>query len=244
MNGTEQSLADRCRSVGEVVCHLGGFVRRQLNKKLEEPISDTDWQQHGRVAVFLAFLNLDGNPDRPDGFDWYAKSFVAKALSILQQITIGSESDVYDRIVRCRQRRSARNVDELRWDCWASASLDDIAGHRAVEDFSLDLMAPTSLEQMYEFERAAARPQVDDALVQELTKNLKPQEAVWLIRRYRDGVPTAILAEELCRKNVKYQTPDGQVRAIRCIDVAVHRARAKARKFLNSRWQQLAAEVS
>lgn len=243
---TEQSLAERCRSVAETVCHLGGFVRRQLNKQLEEPISDTDWKQHGRVAVFLAFLNLDGNPDQPAAFDWQAKTFVSKALSILQQVTIGSESDVYDRIVRGRQRRSAKGVEELRWDAWQSASLDDLAGHRAVEEFAptIETHAAHMVERHQEFEQGQARPQVGDQLVKELTRYLKPQEAVWLIRRYRDGVPTAVLAEELCRKNSKYQTPDGKTRAVRCIDVAVHRARAKARNALSPQWHRLAVEVA
>jgi len=241
----EQSLADRCQTVGDAVCRLGGFVRRQLNRQLETPITDADWEQHGRVAAFLAFLAQDGNPDRPDNFNWTAKTFTAKALSILQQITLGSESDVYDRIIRGRGRLSVRSVDELRWDAWGIASLDDLPGHRALEDVlqNEDERLSSAHERYQWFERQVTRPLLDDTLVEELTRQLKPQEAVWLIRRYRDGVPTAVLAEELCQKNSKYQTPDGQLRAVRCIDVAVHRARAKARAVLSSRWGHLAAEV-
>lgn len=242
----EQSLAGRCREIGETVCRLGGFVRRQLNQQLEEPITDSDWAQHGRVAVFLAFLAANGDGDQPDDFDWYSKSFVSKALSVLQQTALGSDSDVYDRIMRSRHRRSARSVDELRWDSWTSASLDDLSGHRAFEELAqCEEFNPSLAHERYQdFESQAARPLIDDSLVEELTTKLKPQEAVWLIRRYRDGVPTAVLAEELCRKNVKYQTADGLTRAIRCIDVAVHRARAKARTFLADRWQRLAVEVA
>lgn len=241
---TEQTLADKCRAAGDALCKLGSFVFRQVNQQLDDPLTADDWAQHGRVAAFLAFIQMGGDGDRPDDFDWTSKDFTRRALSVLQQLTLGSQSDVYDRIMRARSRRTVCQVDELAWDTWQHVSADDFSGHRSFEDVcAKDDNRATDKSKRY-VQEAVARPILDDTLVTELTKNLNPQEAVWLIRRYRDGIPTAVLAEELVKKSPKYQTEDGFTRAVRCIDVAVYRARGKARKILGDHWQRLAQEVA
>jgi hypothetical protein len=245
MGTGNMSLVDRCNAVADTICKRGGFVRRQVNNQSEEPLTSEDWAQHGRVAAFLAFVQMGGNGDAPDTFDWDSEELLKRSLSVLQQLTLGSSSDVYDRIMRGRQRLAAKAVEELRWDAWASASVDDITGQRGFDEAAQAdaLRHGAGNERYQEFERNQAQTQLDDLLVQELTHKLKPQEAVWLIRRYRDGVPTAVLARELVKKDEKYQTADGFTRAVRCIDVAVHRARAKARALLDAQWHSMAKEV-
>lgn len=230
-----QTLADRCNVAGAQLGKLGNFVRRQLNRQLEEPLTDAEWQQHGRVAAFLAFVQLGGLVEDHHEFDWSSAEFMRRGLSVLQQLTLGSQSDVYDQVLRSRHRLGGCQVEELSWDSWNSASSADLAGHRGFEEAAtgdgLHLQEPRE------------RPEIGDTLIVALTKVLRPQEVVWLIRRYRDGISTSVLASELVSKTPKYQTADGYARAVRCIDVAVHRAKHKARTLLSGEWRALAQEV-
>lgn len=232
-------LAERCSSLGKQICHRGGSVRKMANgRRLEKCMSEAEWQQHGCAAAFLAFIEMGGVADDPDSVDWASTKLFATALRLLQIYALGSESDVYDRIIRERSRRSGNGVTELMWDMWRSAGGADEVAPVARARWRV------TPERYYEFWDGINRPTLDDSFAAELTKILRPQEAVWLIRRYRDGVSTAELARELILKDEKYQTADGFTRATRYIDVAIHRAKKKCRAKLSANWAALAQDVA
>jgi hypothetical protein len=240
------SLTERLATTGSVVCRLGGFIRRLINQQNAEPIPDVEWEQHGRVAVFFAFVALGGDVDSPETFNWKARPLIGKSLSLLQQLTLGSQSDLYDKVLRTRARLIAHPVDEMCWDAWQTVCAEELRelSHHGARWHTGKGIPFVARDRHQEFLRKTERKAVSEALIADLQATLKPQEAVWLVRRYRDGVPTSVLAKEMVANNEHYQTPDGLLRAIRCIDVAVHRARHKAQRLLPSKWAHLATEMA
>jgi len=232
-------LTEQCLALGSRACGFSGFIQRQANMQLERSMTTEQWKHYGAVAAFLAFAELGGSVEDPESFDWSSKDLFRRAVSHLQTITLGSQSDVYDRIMRRRTRLTGSQVQELQWDAWTFASLEDVqrvasdVAHRQTPD-CLPLHPKTSQDSAVN----------EDALVWELTQHLRPQEVVWLIRRYRDGETTATLAREFIQKDTRYQTADGHTRAVRYIDVSIHRAKKKAQRLLSRRWQYLALEVA
>lgn len=243
-------LAQHCRTLGVRVCNFSGIVQRQVNTWQDTPIAQEDWHHFGQVAAFYAFTDLGGSPDNPAAFDWNSKELFRRALSHLQQLTLGTQSELYDQVKRRRLRLTGSQVEELRWDAWDMVCMEDLrqveasAEHTTQAADGLALYPRHTGQQYFDFERKQDSDVPVDALILELTSQLKPQEAVWLIRRYRDGESTATLAREFMQKDARYQTADGFTRAVRYIDVAIHRAKKKAQKLLAPRWHQLALEVA
>lgn len=236
------TLYERCAHLAERVCTRGAPIRRLANNRLDQPMSDDQWRHHGQTAAFFAFIDAGGNADLPDSVNWHSQALFARALKLLQIYALGSQSDVYDRIIRERPRRAGGTVAELMWDAWHDASTT-VESKQSDGAPRVKHTAAHQAQRYYDFWSRQDRPQIDDSFAMALTKLLRPQEAVWLIRRYRDGVPTAELARELCEKDARYQTPDGVSRAVRYIDVVVHRAKKRCREALAD-WQTVAQEVA
>lgn len=242
-------LTQQCQALGSRACGFSGFIQRQANMQLEHCMTAEQWHHYGAVAAFLAFAELGGSVDTPEDFDWSSKELFRRAVSHLQTITLGSQSDVYDRIMRTRSRLTGSQVKELQWDAWGSVAVEDLKQVQSNLEASqsqdgLSLYPRDAAEHYYDFEQQTDFELNETELTLELARHLKPQEVVWLIRRYRDGETTATLAQEFVKKDVRYQTEDGLTRAIRYIDVAIHRAKKKAQKLLTPRWHHLAAEVA
>jgi hypothetical protein len=243
-------LVERCQTLGAKLCRYSARVQQQANALREAPFTDEEWQHCGRLAAFLAFMDIGGSAAAPDDTDWSAQELFRRALTHLQQLTLGAHSDVYDRLMRARVRRTGSQVSELQWDAWRTASMDDIRQSEAGGESSMQeadglaLYPRDAAEQYYDFTRAQHSDVPMDALILELTRVLRPQEAVWLIRRYRDGETTAAMAKEFVAKDARYQTANGMTRAMRYIDVAIHRAKKKAQRLLASHWHEMAMEVA
>lgn len=240
-------LADRCANIAKRICAYAGPVRKIAKERFSYAYSTEQWLQEGQVAAFLAFVEFNGDQERPEQFDWTSREYFHRALSIFQLYVIGSSSDIYDTIIRERTRRAGDDVGELSWDSWqGSFAYNEVkaecgwsakrSGHRHIRD-----KARQHYDACWE---QPNRVELGEELVLELTRLLRPQEAVWLIRRYRDGATTALLADELVAKDPRYQTADGHIRAVRYIDVVVHRAKKKCRAKLPRRWQMLSQEVA
>lgn len=248
--GATMLLAQRCRTLGLRVCNFSGMIHRSVNSISDAAMSIEEWHHLGQVAAFLAFAEAGGTPESPDCVDWDSKDLFRRAVSHLQQIAMGSQSDIYDRIKRTRVRLTGSQVAEVQWDAWREASMEDLRRSdlqhaQGLQDaIGLELYPCTETDRYYDFMQRLDNEVPEDALILELTSHLRPQEAVWLIRRYRDGETTATLAREFVQKEARYQTADGFTRAVRYIDVAIHRAKKKAQRLLASHWRQLAVEVS
>lgn len=244
----DKTLATLCAQHGDRVCSYGNMIRRTAAARYDYRTTDTEWRHLGQVAVFEAFLELGGDCDSPERFDWASASLVRKAVSLLQKMCIGSHSDIYDYILRGRVRLAGAHNEELQWDSWRDATVTDAAGDRDLvngqADLGLHAQAQTGSQRYYDFDSRAHRAPINEEIVFQLTSLLRPQEAVWLIRRYRDGEPTAAIARELVEKEPRYQAADGFTRASRYVDVVVHRAKKKARSLLEPQWGQLAQEVA
>jgi hypothetical protein len=243
------ALEVHCTGVARRLCQYCASVRYVANVRYDAHISEDMWLHYGRTAAFMAFVRCGGSSQTPTQFDWESADYFRCAVSQMQKLALGSESEVYDQVVRDRTRRDGRSVAEVSWDAWTFASLQDI-GSRQGENASSDVTGRTTQysEHANVFEDLFVsyldRAMIVDDLVLELTRILKPQEVVWLIRKYRDNVPSLELARDFQNKDARYQTSDGLVRARRYIDVTIHRAKKKARATLTARWKQLAEEAA
>lgn len=240
-------LVERCAALRNRICNLAQLVRRMVEDKTDTELSVDTWREHGLTAAFLAFVEVGGDSTDPDGIDWQSPELLRVALRVLQKQVLGSESDVYDVLMRERTRKVGSRVTALGWDAWTEVSLADDLGHTREHDGHISAAGSDVDAVAYRYQDFVAehtRPQLDDTFAFELTRLLRPQEAVWLIRRYRDGEPTSVLAHELVQRDAKYQTADGFARATTYIDVVVHRAKKKARRVLDSGWRDLALEVA
>jgi hypothetical protein len=216
----QESLEQHCETLGRTICNVAWKLVRNCISQVDREFDNTTtfsytWTHYGRTAAFMAFSEMGGSPDDPDSFDWSSPRVRTLALKTLQQLTIGSKSDVYDYMRRGRDRRDGALVDELRWSQWSTQTYD-----------------------------SANAPDYRDQLVGELSRVLNPREVNWLVGKYCDRRTTAELAQDLVAQDPRYQTEGGLVRAVRKIDTAIHRAKRKARSALDSRWQYLAQEVA
>lgn len=199
-----------------------------------------DWHQHSLVAAYLAFIELGGAPDVPDQFDWKHPRLLPLTLKHLRVATIGGASDFIDVHQRNQSRKSGACNDAVCWDAWR-AGVESVAKVRS----ATKKPAPITGEYYANdgFERVP-NEYSGESLLWALAKVLKPQEVVWLVRRYRDGVHQDVLARELCAKDARYQDPTGYDRAINYINVTIHRAKKRARSALGTKWEALAMEAA
>jgi len=240
-------LEELCVDRGKEMCAQGAMIRRVASARFDYHHSDREWTHLGQVAAFMTFHGQGGDPDTPTNFDWNGKAFTRASLSLLQKLAIGSCSDIYDQILRGRQRLAGASVSEVEWDSWKQAHTDELHHHTSQGGVSQNHFGgrPRSASRSYdEFKREGEREVVDETFAILLSKVLKPQEAVWLIRRYRDGEPTVNLAKDLVTKDTRYQSEGGLTRAVQYIDVVVHRAKKKAREKLPAVWASLAKETA
>jgi hypothetical protein len=231
-------LYRRCEELGSKVCSFCNIVLRMSNQRYSHQYDAGEWKHLGQVSAFLAYGELFGDAD-PDTVDWRSRELLMHASRILQKLTIGSKSDIYDSIIRVRLRRDGSFNDELRWAAWNQAHPSEVTDDSKAVTVPVD-----SYQRYFEFQSSLFKTELKDEVASELMRLLRPQEAVWLIRRYRDGVPTVALARELMDKEPRYQTEDGFTRACRYVDVVIHRAKKKARKLLPPVWGEFASEVA
>jgi hypothetical protein len=216
----QHSLEQHCEVLGRTICNVAWKLVRNCISIVDREFDNTatfssTWTHYGTTAAFMAFVELGGSPDDPDTFDWSSPKLRTLALKTLQQLTIGSKSDVYDYMRRGRIRRNGADVAELSWSLWQTSTYD-----------------------------SANVPDYREQLIGDLSKVLNHNEVTWLVGKYCDRRSTAELAKDLIAKDPRYQTEDGLVRAVRKIDTAIHRAKRKARQSLDPRWQFLAQEVA
>jgi hypothetical protein len=237
----------RCSELATKVCTFTSTrVRRALQQVSVDGEAGTSesWSHYGSLAAFLAFMKVGGDVSNPDNIDWESQLLFKTAVSLMQKLTLGSASDHYDKLLRERGRRA--HVDEVCWSSWK----------QGVYDKGDDIVAPSTrtasraginrvaLRAYHEFDDALNAGTLDgNELVRALQAILKPREVQWLLRRYRDGEATADIAKDLVDTEDKYQGPGGLAKAISVVDVAIHRAKKRARHALPQRWLVLAQEV-
>jgi hypothetical protein len=176
----ETRLTQQCQALGSRACGFSGFVQRQVNMHLEQCMTTEQWRHYGAVAAFLAFADMGGSVDAPDTFDWTSKDLFRRTLSHLQTLTLGSQSDVYDRLMRTRQRLTGSQVKELQWDAWTSVALEDLKQvesnlQSSQENDGLSLYPRDASEHYYDFEQQTDFELSETELTMELARHLKPQ---------------------------------------------------------------------
>jgi hypothetical protein len=193
-----------------------------------------EWEQHGRVAAYLAYVALGGDPETPAAFDWEHPELLQRTLHELRRLTLGDQSDFVDVHRRNSNRKSGVYNDALCWDAWRCAADELLTANES-------RTAP--VQEYLGADDAAAALDLATAqseLLTTLEHALPPREYNWLVRRFCLGVGQQELADELIANTPRYQGPGGRERAINYINVVICRAKQHAREALGSRWAALA----
>ena len=236
---TPNALEDHLNTLGRRARRISTrnlqWARRGTNNMLD----DDEWQQHALVAAYLAFAESGGDPDRWNEFDWEQQSLLQCTLKHLRAAILGSASEFIDIHQRNAVRKSGACNAALCWDAWKSGvEKSPSAKHKAEpQPMAGEYWANDAFD-------AGPSEYTTEGLLWALANVLKPQEVVWLVRRYRDNVQQDTLAKELCAKDARYQDETGYDRAINYINVTIHRAKKRAQRTLGTKWQALALEAA
>lgn len=195
-----------------------------------------------RMAVFEAFLQLGGQVDAPEAFDFTAHTVALERLGLraLRHATLGAKSEYGAAGRRLSLRKDGAMVSALRWDAWTHLGIVGDEHHvgtdarRVTAAVSEEYVAPNPVEADILAERIST-------FASALEQVVSPTAFRWLIERYRDGVTIRTQAERLMAERPEY-AGDFQ-RAANYIDQTISRARRKAAVALGAEWGALAADV-
>jgi hypothetical protein len=214
-------------------------IMRDAERLTGDEMARAEYRHHVAASAVLAYVDLGGDCDAPDAFDWDAarEALLSRTMAHLRATIVGKASDFRDVQNRCTPRREVALDPAAQWTQWRVGGED----RRALRRRSL-------LGGNLRGGDAAA----DEALAEEaladlpaaLAGVLSPTEWTWVVERYRDGVPQTAQIAALVARDPRYQGEGGAARAENRINVAVHRAKRKARERLGARWAALAAEVA
>lgn len=207
-------------------------------------LAPEDIQHLALTAAFEGFLELGGNPETPDTFDWDGSTTALekRGLLWLKRETLGRNSEFGDVATRLSPRKTGAFVEAYRWTAWQYAAFEQPGRRSAVTAFSggvVRLEYPQPLPQDTAFET----PDLSTFLT-DLAAVLDTQSFQWLVERFRDGVTQNEQIARLVAETPSYQTEGGWKRAENYVNKKVSRARKRAAAVLGDRWATVAREVS
>lgn len=226
----EDQLLDAARQVRRLSQHL-------LVLWMGDPRGDAprlvDFRQHSLVAVFDAFAELGGRPDRPEAFDWDAQmaTLLEKAHARMALVFQGRSSQAGAARIRTKLRKSAALNEEYRWDSWRHSHPND-------DD---DLMQDSDL-----------RERQLRGVWAVLREKLPSEDYRYLRAIYHDGRRQVDLARDVIRQRAYgFVHPHARTQAAEqdaarelqrvetAVNVALHRARKRAAMVLPAHWRDL-----
>lgn len=232
--------------VGRICFRLHSVARRATKM-----LSRHEWQHLCLTAVYLAYAQRGGTPEDMETFAWDNEQFLAEAAAILRVYVTGQASDFVDIHRRNSVRHNGAVNAEVCWDAWRSSG-DQEAGDAFLQyrGWSRDDGSPIEAvaSEYYNaedelLETIESRDLLDE-LFADLARILSPRDVRFLKQRYLDGLDQYEIAAQVIREQPEYQTPDGMRRAVRMVNVAVHRARRRARTLLPPKYAALVSEAA
>lgn len=224
---------------------VGFNLVRLMSGLTHEMLSRNDLTHLSMLAAFHAFIDLGGDPEHPDDFDWSAKrgELETTGLAWLRKDTIGRGSDFSDITKRFASRLSAAFVDTYRWSAWKFLSPglkpegQGSSSHSVSKRFALEYLEPSEAECELQAEEV-------HSFVDALREVTDPQTFQWLVERHRDGVSQETQVDQFIAEHPEYAGETGRVRARNYIDQRISRARRKAADRLDPSWARLAQDVA
>lgn len=216
-----------------------GFKLVKLMTKLTGNMLTKDDVQHFVLsAAFEAFLDLGGNPDAPEAFDWAANELTLekRGLRWLRKEVVGRKSEFGEVTARLKNRKNSAFVDCYRWTAW---TYENFNSSRAIahNTVGFEYTVPSDADKALQEEEVGM-------FVDDLKKTLNEREFQWLIERYVEGLPQSVQIDRLVSENPEYQTADGRKRAEGFLNVAIWRARERAKAVLGDKWREIAKDVA
>lgn len=106
-------LAARCAALSETLYRDGRYAKHS-------GVSLADQKVLAQSAVFLAFIALGGDVDRPDAFAWDTQAAALRRIAQrhLRRDLIRTGSDTWDESRREAARTPGAMVEQFRWDAW------------------------------------------------------------------------------------------------------------------------------
>jgi hypothetical protein len=183
-------------------------------------------------ALFEAYLELGGDADRPDLFEWEKNrgALVHAGVRWLRRELLGRSSQAYLMHRNLKVRKDAHMLDEYRWNAW-----DNIAdvSHRHSARVSTYLAPPEAEKVLFD--------ESVEPFAGELARVLSPTAYRLIVERYRDGIPVSEQVKWVQQAFPKYE--GDFKRTSNFIDKTISRARKKAATALKNHWAVVAREV-
>jgi hypothetical protein len=249
-----QPLADRMFT-------LARPILKSARKFAGPSLSMMDARIEILASLFLTYIHLGGNPDLPDAFDWERQT---KRLLWLSRIDLGRflegpGSDRYDSRRRGAVRRGT--TTSIRWDAWTETAWMPGPSRRDLNEGELlkgeDVTGRASPAGMRETpQETAYHRRVLESLPGALEAILPPADYQLLSEHYLHGKSQAEMAgvEGVAvggQHTPTNRSPKGREKRVlkrkrpeTAINVALHRARRKARYGLGVFWCHLSHEVA
>lgn len=140
---TERRLAERCRDVAtKVRNNAAELARRTYHHRQQVEIDLEEYIVLSESASFLAFVELGGDVDRPDDFDWAAQAdvMVTKATAHVRRDLQEKGSDSHDVHQRNKFRQDGSLNEMSRWDAWNPRNVEERHDREQVADALSALM--------------------------------------------------------------------------------------------------------
>jgi hypothetical protein len=239
----QQFLVSSLAPVGKRIKTVGFKHVKRMTRLTGHMMTHQDIDHLTFSAAFEAFLELGGNPDKPEEFDWNGrtKDLEKRGLLWLRRETIGRKTEFGEIATRVATRLNSAFVEGYRWSAWSyqpsgGESTGTGKGHGRAS--ALEYVAPIPQETML-------IEQELEGFESDLRGVIEDEQALkWVLERFRDGVSQNEQIERFVEVNPKYQGPGGRQRAEAYIHKKISRARQRASILLEEKWHDLAREVA
>lgn len=220
---------------------LGNKLLRVMTQLTGEVLAPADAQHLALSAAFEAFLDLGGDVDAPQTFDWSGREdeLIKRGLLNLKRETLRGDSEFSDISARLTNRRNAAFVDGYRWSAWegpmtlTNATSTGKSSTTALPEYSTEL----TTDRQFTEEKVAS-------FEEDLREVLDAQSFQWLVERHRDEVSQYEQIDRFVAANPEYAGPAGRKRAEAYINKKVSRARQRAAALLADKWSGIAQDVT
>lgn len=238
----QQYLVSSLLPIGKRIKAVGFKHIKRMTRLTGHMMTHQDVDHLALSAAFEAFLELGGDPNNPQAFNWNAnsKALEKRGLLWLRRETIGRKTEFGDISTRVAARLNSAFVEGYRWSAWTYQSVNDknFTGEKHKGYNPLEYVAYTDQETTmiaHDVEK----------FVDDLKFAVEDEQALtWLLERFRDGVNQNEQIDRLVAQTPKYQGPGGRAKAEAYIHKKISRARQRAAALLAPKWQDLAREVA